>query len=920
MKKIILLTVINFIASVSFSQQSIFDIINRDDLPYEQVVQMAEQYFKTTGTGQGSGIKHYERWKFERKFHIDDNGYYIKPAVEQAQYLTALQNMPQQLSPLATYTELGPWSWTYTSGWNPGVGRLTSVAVYAADTTIIYVSSPGGGIWKSINSGTTWQQLTDNNSSYMNVFHLAIDPTNSNIVYAALTSGGVIKTVNGGATWSGTGSGPSGTRKVLIDPTDTNIVFATSGNGVHKSINGGSSWTLVHATAKEDIEFKPGDVNVMYTSGTGSATVDAVYRSVDAGNTWNPVTVANGITDFGRTLLGVSEADPEVVYAVQASGSAFGRMYRSNNSGATFITTVIGSTGSGTNYFGYTGTTAGGQATYDMGIAVNPGDANEVHIAGIICWRSINGGNTFAQMTVWSYPNSTGYNHADVHGLEWINKTLYSNSDGGIFKSTDNADNWINLSTGLGIRQLYRLATAKTDANVLSAGAQDNGTVARTTTGTWRDWLGADGMECIIDPNNAQVMIGTSQYGVIYKTTNGGNSRSGLTRPAAGNWVTPIAWHPTNSMVVYGGWDSIYRSTNAGGSWTNISTTLATGGNLDNLKIAPSNDNYIYASRGSNLFVTTDGGTNWITYTSTVTGGTISSIEVKYNDPAKVWITTTSSTNSVRVSTNAGASFTNINTGLPAMAARSVVVDDTPNEGIYVGMNIGVYYKDNTANLTWAPIATGLPLVAINEIEISKLADKLRVATYGRGIWEAPLVNGIALPVRWVLFEGERFSAAVNKLHWKTEGHNSDVTFTVQRSKDGAAFKDLKTLPASTATGGSYYFTDTDAGTGNSYYRIVSVENGKKIYSSTIVIKGDKQASNITVLQNPVSQTLRFSIALPVMKDFIYSIYNSNGMLLYASKTNTALNEVNMPGLPSGMYIVEVNIDGILYRERFIKK
>lgn len=914
MKKAYLLILALGCYAGSYSQQSVFEIMDKEDIPYDSIQRLAKHFFDSAGTGQGSGYKQFQRWNYERKFHLDELGFFIKPATEWDRYIKTVKDMPPPLAPMAAYTELGPWSWTYTSGWNPGVGRITCIAVYPADTTIIYVSSPGGGIWKSVNSGTTWQPLTDNNSSYMNIFHLAIDPTNSNIVYAAINGGGVIKTTNGGASWSATGGGPSGTKKILIDPSNTNIIFATSNSGIHRSVNGGTSWTNVHNTAaKEDIEFMPGNSSVMYASGSGSATISAVYRSSDAGVTWSPVTVTDGITDYGRTLLGVSPADPTVVYAVQASGSIFGRMYRSNNSGTSFITTVVGVPASNTNYFGYTGTGTTGQATYDMGMTVSPLNANEVHIAGIVCWRSLDAGLSFTQMTVWSYPNGTGYNHADVHGLEWVGKTIYSCSDGGVYKSLDNADNWSNLSTGLGIRQFYRLSTAKTDANVMSGGAQDNGTVARTSAGVWRDWLGADGMDCIIDPNNAAVFIGTSQNGSIYKTTNGGASYGGLANPAAGNWVTPLAWHPSNSSIVYGGWNAIYKSINTGSTWTNISTTLTTGGNLDCLKIAPSDENYIYASRGASLFVTTDGGTTWNTYAAT---GTISSIEIKYNDPAKVWITTTAGSNNVQVSLNAGATFTAISTGLPAMAARSIVVDDSPNEGIYVGMNIGVYFKD-LSNPTWTAVATGLPLVAVNEIEISKLANKLRVATYGRGVWEAPLISNPVLAIRWMNFEGNRVNEKV-QLHWKTTGQNADVRFTVQRSKDGVHFTDLGNITAAINID-NYYFTDADPGSSTNYYRILSVENDQKIYSSIIVIRGNKNGNYLTVLQNPVGQQLKFSIKVPAMKDMVYSIYNSTGMLLYSTKTNSGYNEFDAGRLAAGTYIVEVNVDGVLYREKFIR-
>lgn len=713
-----------------FAQKTIYEILDRKDLTFIEIKNQADSYIdkNTDSLQKKRDRKHYERWKFERKFHLDDKGFLRSPNLERDAFLKAQKT--STLSASSSWVELGPKSFTYTSGWNPGVGRITSVAVNPSNTNIIYVSSPGGGIWKTINGGATWVPLVDNNSTNMFVYNLCLDPSNLNTIYASLINGGVIKSTDAGITWSNTGAGPSNTKKVIVHPTNSNIVMATSALGIHRSTNGGNTWTHVFdAAAKEDIEFKPGDPSIVYTSGTD------YDRSSDGGLTWTWIASAGGITHTGRTLIGVSVNDPNVVYMAQAEGNAFGRLYKSTDSGLNFITTVTGDINTNTNYFGYEGTTAGGQAGYDMALAVNPSNVNDLSVAGIIVWRSTDGGTSFTQQTIWSYPNAVGYNHADVHALEYVGTTLYSGSDGGIYRTTYATPNsWVDMSTGLGIRQMYRIANSKTQGMVLAGGAQDNGTVARQIGGNFVDWLGADGMDVIIDPNNHLIMIGTSQYGSIYKTINGGNSYFGLSRPIASNWITPLAWHPTNSNIVYGGWNAVYKSTDAGATWTAISPIT---GNLDALALAPSNDQYIYASIGNTLHKTSNGGTTWTTYTAPAV---ITDIEVKYNDPTKVWITTTSITEPVLLSTNAGISFSNISAGLPALAARSIVVDDFPSEGIFVAMNIGVYYK-NIANPTWVLYGTGLPLVAINEVELSKVGKKLRIGTYGRGFWEIDTPN-----------------------------------------------------------------------------------------------------------------------------------------------------------------------------------
>ncbi len=125
-----LLTLI-FLVSVSisaWSQVNIFELMERTDLKIDEVEKIADSHFKQVGTAKGSGYKQYSRWLYERKFHSDENGYFIASEKENATYQKFLGLQKKNKAGSSTWTELGPQSWTYTSGWNPGVGRITSVA------------------------------------------------------------------------------------------------------------------------------------------------------------------------------------------------------------------------------------------------------------------------------------------------------------------------------------------------------------------------------------------------------------------------------------------------------------------------------------------------------------------------------------------------------------------------------------------------------------------------------------------------------------------------------------------------------------------------------------------------------------------------------------------------------------------------
>ncbi|MFZ4544986.1 MAG: hypothetical protein ACOYOA_13110 [Saprospiraceae bacterium] len=766
---------------LSAQQADIHELMQRTDLTIQQVERIADSYFSGVGKGKGSGYKQYQRWLYEQKFHLNADGSFIAPEKEFLAYQDAIRKMPKKGGWRVDkpWTALGPAGWTATSGWNPGVGRLTSVAIHPSLESTIYVTSPGGGIWKSVNSGLNWTPLIDNvNSSWMNLYNICIDPLNTSVLYAGLSSGGIIKSTNAGATWSATGSGPSTIRKVTVHPSNSNIVFAAASNGIYRSVNAGSTWTQVNTNSTQDIEFKPADPNTMYASTSSSVFL----RSTDNGVSWTSITLAGS----GRTLIAISPNSANTVYVVQASGSLFGRFYRSTDSGLTFTTTITGSPSAGTNFFGYetngTGTT--GQATYDMAICANPANANEVHIAGIICWKSLDGGATFVPETAWSYPNSTGYNHADVHGLEWVNSTIYSVSDGGVYKSTNNGNDWTDLSNGLGIRQFYRIACSKTNANVITGGAQDNGTTMRQSGGNWVEWLGADGMDALISPTNSLIAYGTSQNGSLYKTTNGGNSYTSISEPSTGAWVTPIAMHPTNHDTLFGGWNSVYRSDNGGSSWANISGSTVSS-NMSCLTVAPSNPRFIYGAVGTSLYATNNAGATWSTFAAP---GTITSICVSPLNPSKIWITTSASSNNVLVSTNMGATFTNISSGLPGIAARSVVVDNSTGEGLYVGMNIGVYYRDNV-NTAWIVTGSNLPLVAVNEVELQLATRKLRVGTYGRSVWESEMQPDISIPLCTSLTSPAANAtnvAVTAALSWSAVANATGYRLTVGTTSSGA--------------------------------------------------------------------------------------------------------------------------------------
>ncbi len=738
--KIRLLTLLTLAFSAfSATAQQYIDMIEAGTYPITAIQQAAKAHFDIVGRGQGSGYKQFKRWEYVAMMELDENGVKI-PNAELAQRARQYrEETAAKGSSAANWKQLGPTYYNATSGWNPGVGRVTSIGIEAANPNHIIVGSPTGGVWKSLNAGNSWTPLTDNYST-VDVYALEISPYNNQQYLWGSTSGRIFRSLDGGTTWQTTGNvtGSGRVSRIQYHPTDPNVVYAVSeSSGLFRSTNSGGSWTAVTGLSGVpgyDVEFKPGDPNTIYFSGVN------VYRSTNGGTSFTQVT-GFGTASNNYKMMGVSPANPDFLYVLESNGGRFGAFYKSTDSGATFTKLVDGAD---INYFGYssTGDDDKGQAPRDMDVAVSPSNANEVHIAGIHTWKSTNGGASFSLTSYWvpstAQSLGVGYNHADIDILKFVGNTLYVGSDGGIFTSTNGAASFTNKTVGLGIREFYKIGVSKTDPNVVSGGAQDNGTsVMRGANRQWVDWLGADGMETFVDWNNPNILYGTSQNGSMYRSSNQGNTRTSIAKPDPdedGAWVTPFEQDPQVASTIYVAFADVWKSANSGNSWTKISDFA--NGNMSQMKLAPSDNQRIYVSRGSSLFTTANGGTAWTSTPKTWGSSNISYISVHPTNPLRLLIVTSSS---VYHSTDAGNTWTTISAGLPSGTKYCASWENTGKNGIYVGGFGFISYTNDDLAGQWVGYFDGLPNCRVYELEPNYVSNTLFACTYGRGLWESPL-------------------------------------------------------------------------------------------------------------------------------------------------------------------------------------
>ena len=702
---------------------------------------------------KGSGFKPHMRWYNYWQHMVDEVGRFPTPAYL-VQSWKNKKNSNKAVNPVSDWNALGPFVHDVYPGVSPGQGRINAIAVDPNDENIWYAGAPAGGIWKSTDGGSSWTNLFDD-FPQIGVSGIAIDPNDSNTIYIATGdddagesySIGVYKSTDGGATWAETGLNPTTTtvstlmNEITIDPTDSNIVWVGSTDGLYKTTDAGISWDKKSTLPITDFKLKPGDPNTVY-----AVTNSAFYRSTDGENFTINVDILP--TSSGRRVIAVTPANPEAVYILTAGDPptfAYQGLFKSTDSGLTF-----------TESPNTINIMESNQAWFDLALEVSPTNENELYMGCLNIWKSTDGGDSFERQNEWNV-NNAAYTHADIHTLKFFNNRLFCGSDGGLYISDDGAATFTDKTAGMAIGQFYRLAVSGTNAGKMAGGLQDNGGQV-LDDGTWNNYygFGGDGMDTEISPLNDNLIYGFVQFGIIMQISiNSGQTVGFVARPLdstgsaiLGNWITPLTI--ASDGEVYAGFDEVYRL--EGNQWTRLSSI---GGptTLDDLEADPSNPQVLYAAENGKVYRSDDGGNTFLTFYS----GTaeITDMSVNSNDGSAIYVITSLRPHiplaiqlplerkvfkiPVDQDGNAGT-VEDITLNLPADQAFFAIAHQgrhTDNP-IYIGTNLGVYRLDDTLT-EWEEYSTNFPSTAVSDLEINLDDEVITASTYGRGVFQSPI-------------------------------------------------------------------------------------------------------------------------------------------------------------------------------------
>ena len=677
-------------------------------------------------------------------------------------------------------------------------GRANAISGVPGNDKIYYAGYTGGGVWKTTDAGMSWENISDGYFAVGSIGDIAVASSDPNVIYVGtgehavrgvMTSygNGIYKSTDAGKTWKHLGL--EKTRHisdVIIHPSDFNTVYIGAqgpvhgpgqDRGVYKSIDGGATWTkalyIDESTGVSSLVMDPSNPRVLYAAtwqhrrypwmvesgGPGSS----VYKSTDGGETWRKI--VKGLPEtMGKTGLSVSPVNPNRVFAIVEAEKSKSGLYRSDDAGMTWELKCNDQLITARSW-------------YYMEVFADPNDQNRVYVLNAPLTRSIDGGKTFQSMRVI---------HGDCHDF-WINPDNSDNlamaEDGGATITFNRGQRWStfnNQSTA----QIYRITADKRVPYWVHGGQQDNFSVAIPSrsknygilTTDWHNGPGCESAMVAFDnPEDPRFLYGGCFNGNIslldLKTMEG---KDIMPYPMSNlalepkymryrfNWNAPLINSPHDPGVMYYGGNVLFKTTNGGLKWEEISPDLTKddesrqgkgGGPFTNEGAGGENYNTIYyiaesphekgvIYTGSDcglIQITRDGGKTWTNITPSGLPETmIHAIEVSPHDKGTVYFASTrykfnDLANYSYRSTDYGATWTKIGDDIQKDDFFRVIREDPKTPGIlYAGAERGFYISFDGGK-DFQAFQSNLPVVPITDITIRD--NDLAISTAGRGFW-----------------------------------------------------------------------------------------------------------------------------------------------------------------------------------------
>ena len=741
-------------------------------------------------------------------------------------------------------------------------GRVSDIAVDPTRKSTWYVTAASGGVWKTVNAGTSFQPIFDDQGSY-SIGCVTIDPNNHNVIWigtgennnqrSVAYGDGIYKSSDGGNSFKNVGlKNSEHIGMVKVDPRNSDRVFVAAygplwkeggDRGLYLTEDGGTTWNRIldvsENTGFNEVHFDPRNPDVIYATAHQRARrvwtyisggpESAIYKSTNGGKNFTKLT--NGLPkgDVGRIAFAVSPQKPDVLYAMIEATPETQGMYKSTDRGASWK--KVNKYASSGNYY--------------VELVCDPHQFDKLYSMDTWAKVSNDGGASWSNL-------GEKNKHVDNHCM-WIDPNdeehYIMGCDGGIYETWDQASSW-DFKANLPITQFYKVALDNDEPFYnIAGGTQDNfSLMGPSRTNDQRgiansDWFvtkGGDGFESAIDPKDPNIIYAQSQYGYLVRYDKASGEKVDIKpypkkneKAYRWNWDAPLIISPHNNKRLYFAANKLFRSDDQGNSWKaisgdltrkidrntlpvmgkvwsmdavakNKSTTIY--GNIVALSESPKQEDLVYVGTDDGLIqITSDAGVNWkkIESISGVPSKTyVNMVLASSHSENNVFAVFNNHKNGdfkpyVYRSRDKGASWTSITSNLPERGSAYCIAEDHINPNLlFVGTEFGVFVSVDGGG-KWTQLKSGIPTVAIRDMEIQKRENDLVLGTFGRGFYvldnytplreisEEGLENDVAKI--YSIKDGEMYIEGA-KLGRRGKTFQGEAYFTTPNPRIGAVF------------------------------------------------------------------------------------------------------------------------------------
>ena len=679
-------------------------------------------------------------------------------------------------------------------------GRISDLAVNPNNPFEYYVAVASGGVWKTSNWGVDYTPIFDNESSY-SIGCITIDPNNPNTVWVGTGENnnqrsvaygdGIYKSLDGGKSWKNMGlKNSEHIGNIIVHPENSDVVYVSvygplwnkgGDRGIYKTVNGGKTWDKIlyvdEHTGFNEIHMDPRNSDVLYAAShqrrrhvytyVGGGPGSGLHKSTNGGKTWKKINKGLPSVEIGRIGMDISDADPEVIYAIVEASDRKGGFYKSTDRGESWKKQSSKVT----------------SGNYYQEIFADPVDVDVVYIMDTYMGVTVDGGKNFKYV-------DEKYKHVDNHAM-WINPKNNSHwlvgCDGGIYETFDKGAKW-DYKKNLPVTQFYKVSVDNsTPFYNVYGGTQDNYTLggpSRVNNNhgiSNQDWFvthGGDGFETQVDPINPNIVYSQSQYGYLVRYDKLSGEEVGI-KPIARkgelaykwNWDAPLSVSNHVSGRLYFAANKVFRSDDYGNSWEVISDDLTRKLNRNSLKVydrvlsidavqkngstspygtivalseSPIDKNLIAIGTDDGLIqITEDGGENWKKIDK-ISGAPsqsyINSVYLSKHDVNVIYAAFNHHKYGdfkpyIFMSEDKGKSWKSISNNLPERGSVYSIEEDHQKEGlIFCGTEFGVFFSPDFGN-RWKELSNGLPTISVRDITIQSRENDLILGTFGRGFY-----------------------------------------------------------------------------------------------------------------------------------------------------------------------------------------